>query len=34
MRVLDGADAHCDNLFLFADAQKITRKVQLSAPRS
>jgi uncharacterized OsmC-like protein len=32
MRVLDEADAHCDNLFLFADEQKITRQVQLNTP--
>jgi uncharacterized OsmC-like protein len=32
MRMLDEADAHCDNLFLFADAQSITRQVQLNTP--
>jgi len=30
LRVLDEADAHCDNLFLFADPLKITRTVQLN----
>ena len=33
-RMLDEADAHCDNLYVFRDAQKITREVRLNSADS
>lgn len=30
MAMLDDADLHCDNLYIFRDAQKITREVRLN----